>query len=183
MARRWRNNLMLADDGYIWHYWDAAGPWDFDEKGKSRHWTSLEHRGYAASDTHFLAAAYDHGLVFDRRDVEMHCNTFLKKIWNGDEDNPQYRALGWFNPEYAGSTILTGLAPYHPKIMELWSKDVVKTAEGWGGIAGVPAYLLARKQSSGFQRRNAAMGQLLKDALDARPVQAKADPQTDPIVR
>ncbi|MBN2581934.1 MAG: hypothetical protein JXL80_02625 [Planctomycetes bacterium] len=183
LARRWRKFLKVSGDHYIWHYWDAAGRWDFNEKGSSRHWTSLEHRGYAASDTDFAAAAYDHGLVFDRQDMEMHCRTFLKEIWNGDKENPKYRAMGWFNDKYVDCTVLSGLARFDPTIMELWGKQIREIASGWGGIAAVPAWLLAQRRGITFDRGHAASGEFLKKMLDARPVERKADPATDPIVR
>jgi hypothetical protein len=182
LARQWRRMLKIDGDHYLWHYWDAAGRWDFNEKGQSRHWTGLEHRGYAASDTAFVAAAYDHGLVFDRRDVEMHCRTFLKAIWNGDKENPKYRALGWFNPEYADCTVLTGLARFDATIMELWGKQVRQSAGGWGGMAQVPAYLLAQRRGITFDRSQTASGEFLKKVLESRPPQ-KTDTATDPIVR
>lgn len=183
LARRWRKFLKVRDDHYVWHYWDAAGRWDFNEKGQSRHWTGLEHRGYAASDTAFVAAAYDHGLVFGRRDIEMHCCTFLKEIWNGDKENPRYQAMGWFNPQYVECTVLSGLARFDPTIMELWGKQVRQVAAGWGGIAAVPAYLLAQRQGITFDRAHATSGEFLKKALEARTPPQKPDPATDPIVR
>lgn len=183
LARRWQKFLKVENDYYLWHYWDAAGGWDFDEKGKSRHWTSLEHRGYAQSDTNFVAAAYDHGLVFNGQDMEKHARTFLKKIWNGDEENPVYRAQGWFNPKYVDCGVLGGLAPYNAKIMELLGKSVDQAAEGWGGMVGVPRYLLMKRRGAGFERHHDQYGRMLKEALDKRRPEAKPDPATDPVVR
>jgi len=183
LARRWRKFLKVSGDHYIWHYWDAAGRWDFKEKGDSKHWTSLEHRGYAHSDTAFAAAAYDHSLVFDRKDMEMHCRTFLKAIWNGDKENPKYRAMGWFNPKYVDCTVLTGLARFNATIMELWGKQIDKTAAGWGGIAGVPTYLLAKRDGITFERHHKAGGQFLRKVQDRRPPVRKADPAAAPVVR
>ncbi len=168
LARRWRKFLKVGGEGYIWHYWDAAGRWDFDEKGQSKHWTSLEHRGYASSDTNFMADAYEHGLVFDRRDVEKHVWTFLHRIWNGDEEDPQYRPLGWFNPKYDKCTVLGGLAPYNKQVMELLRKQTEKVATGWGGISGVPDYLLKKRRGVGWKRPHADYGRMLKEALEKR---------------
>ncbi|NIA21168.1 MAG: hypothetical protein GWP05_04160 [Anaerolineaceae bacterium] len=182
LARRWRKFLKVKDDRYIWHYWDAAGRWDYNEKGASKHWTSLEHRSYAVSDTNFVAAAYDHGLVFDRNDIEMHCRTLLKEIWNGDKDNPKYRAMGWFNSKYVNCTVLTGLARFDPTIMELWGKLVGETAAGWGGISGVPTYLLAKRAGLTFERRHKASGEFLKKALQEKSPKKKADPADRPVV-
>jgi hypothetical protein len=181
LARRWKKFLKVEKDYYLWHYWDAAGGWDFDEKGKSRHWTSLEHRGYAASDTRFVGQAFDHGLVFDRDDIEKHCRTFLKKIWNGDEENPVYRAQGWFNEKYVACTVLSGLAPYNAKIMELWAKRVEKVAEGWGGISGTPAYLLARRRGLGWKRDRADFGRTLAKTLAEKPRKKQDDAPAVPF--
>ena len=183
LARRWKKFLKVQDDFYLWHYWDAAGAWDFDETGKSRHWTSLEHRGYAVSDTAFVAAAYDHGLVFDRDDIARHCRTFLKKIWNGDEANPVYRAQGWFNSKYVNCGVFTGMAPYDANIMALWKRDVQKAAEGWGGMTGVPAYLLAKRRGIGFQRDHSRYGEMLSKALGERQPPKKPQPPMEPSVR
>jgi len=173
LARRWKKHLKLADDHFIWHYWDPAGPWDYDETGVKRHWVNLEHRGYGAEDTAFVAQAYDHGLVFTREDVEMHVRTFLKEIWNGDDENPVYTAQGTFNPDYVESGIYTELARFSPKIMELWGKSVRQNPRSWSGMHSVPAYLLAKKEAAGFERRNAewvreAMGDIISAERAAR---------------
>ena len=183
LARRWKNSLMLHGDRYIWHYWDAAGRWDFDETGKSKHWTSLEHRGYAASDTAFVAAAYDHGLVFDRADIERHCRTFLELIWNGDADSPKYRALGWFNPEYVNCTVLSGLARFDETIMALWGKQTRAAVTGWQGIAAVPAFLRGQKRGVTFGRAHAESGAFLRAVLDGRTAERTPEADTDPVVR
>lgn len=166
LARRWHKFLKLDDGGkgYIWHYWDAAGRWDYDEKGKIRHWVGLEHRGYASSDTGFVAAAYNHGLVFDRVDLERHVHTFLTKIWNGDEENPKYRALGWFNEKYVNCTLLSALAPYNEQIMKLWTASVKQNPTSWGNIVGVPSYLLARQRGMGYKRHHEEFGRMIGEA-------------------
>jgi hypothetical protein len=155
LARRWRKFLRVRDDHYIWHYWDPAGRWDYNEEGQINHWVGLEHRGYGSIDVSFMAAAYDHGLVFSREDAEMHCRTFLKEIWNGDDEDPKYTALGTFNPDYVESTVFSGLARFDPKIFELWGKATMARPGSWGGMSAVPAYLLVKKEAAGFERRNA----------------------------
>ena len=157
LARRWHKFLKVKDgDRYIWHYWDAAGWWDFDEKGQSKHWTSLEHRGYGYADTAFVAMAYDFGLVFDRTDIEMHCRTFLEEIWNGDETSPEFRPTGWFNPEYATSSIYAELARFSPKILDLVAQQLGREPTSWGAQSGIPAYLLARRRGEDFEQHHAA---------------------------
>jgi len=155
LARRWRKFLKVRDDHYIWHYWDPAGRWDYNEKGQLNHWVGLEHRGYGSSDTAFMAAAYDHGLVFSRQDVEMHCRTFLTEIWNGDTENPQYRALGWFNPEYVNATVFTGLVRFSEQMLDLLAKAVRARLRDLYGMAAAPLYLLVKKRADGFRRTNA----------------------------
>jgi hypothetical protein len=183
LARRWRVNLKLNGDHYVWHYWDPAGRWDYTDQGQLNHWVGLEHRGYGASDTAFMAAAYDHGLVFTRQDVEMHCRTFLKEIWNGDDKDPQYRALGTFNPQYVNSTVFTGLARFDAKIMELWGKGTVARPRSWGGMSAVPAYLLAKREGVGFERRNAGwVKEAMKD-VPAAPGAARVAPEDGQAIR
>ncbi len=172
LARRWRKHLKLAGDHYIWHYWDPAGPWDYDETGVKHHWVNLEHRGYGASDTAFVARAYDHGLVFTREEVEMHCRTFLKEIWNGDMENPVYTAQGTFNPDYVRSGIYTELARFDPTIMALWGKFVKADPQSWRGMNAVPAYLLAKKEAAEFERRNADW---VREALQEKLAAARAE--------
>jgi hypothetical protein len=174
LARRWRKFLKTKDDHYIWHYWDAAGSWDFDEEGKSRHWTSLEHRGYGSLDVAFVAMAYDYGIVFSRHDVVRHCRTFLTEVWNGDMDNPEYRALGTFNPKYVKSSIYGALARFDGQILQLVEKSLKENPESWGAISGVPAYLLTKREAAGFERRNedlpaASLGDVQRSAFGSAP--------------
>lgn len=185
LARRWRKFLKVEGDHYIWHYWDAAGRWDYDEKGKSRHWTSLEHRGYAIPDTRFVAEAYDHGIVFDRRDVEMHCRTFLNEIWNGDDESPAYRPLGWFNPKYDKSGVFMGLARFDAQIMDLLGKRTREAVGGWHGMCLVPYYLLAKERGVGFERRHADfVREVLRAQAAEKPTRPAGDAAPDePVVR
>ena len=156
LARRFKWALKLEDDHYIWHYWDAAGSWDYDEKGGSKHWTSLEHRGYGATNGAFVSQCYQSGIVFDRTDIERFCRTFTKRIWDGNREDPTFWALGRFNAEYEKSGIWSALAEYEPVILELLGDDARKQPQSWHGMYLVPNCLWMKQVGTGFEARYVA---------------------------
>jgi hypothetical protein len=61
-----------ADGTYeIWNYWQPAGPWDYKPDGSTKHWVGVHPRGgYYEMDVGGAIAAYEHGLVFTKADIE-----------------------------------------------------------------------------------------------------------------
>lgn len=87
-----KSRMQLVDGYYVWNYWEPFGPWDVDlEKKITRHWMGTHpFRNYQAGEIGQIVEAYNTGVVFDQRDLEMILNTNLKAMWNQDKAAPRF---------------------------------------------------------------------------------------------
>ena len=123
VGTRYKHCLTLKDGHYEWHYWDPAGAWDVKPQQTSRwkHWIGVEHKGgYYSSSLSQAVALYQHGVVFDRTDMERFLKTQLEMCWNGDLANPKWaRVDGTVSEQYMqGEYMCSALAPFSPRIVE-----------------------------------------------------------------
>jgi len=88
-AEKWfkvqKSRMTLKDDGTykIWNYWQPAGPWDYRADGSPKHWIGVHgNGGYYQGDTRGIVAAYEHGLVFTKADID-HLIDTAKTSWTG----------------------------------------------------------------------------------------------------
>ena len=89
-AEKWfrvmKSRMKLKQDGTyeIWNYWEPAGAWDYKSNGLPKHWIGVHpNAGYYDIDVEGIVAAYEHGLVFDRDDINRLVATALleKRYW------------------------------------------------------------------------------------------------------
>ena len=121
VGTRFKHCLGLKDGHYEWNYWDPAGEWDVlpSNRAKWRHWIGVEHKGgYYALSLSQAVALYQHGVVFDKTDIDRFLKTQLQKCWNGDANAPKWaRVDGSVDPKYMeGEYITAALAPYSEKV-------------------------------------------------------------------
>jgi hypothetical protein len=89
-AEKWfkvqKSRMTLKSDGtyQIWNYWQPAGPWDYKPGGRAtKHWVGVHgNGGYYQGDTKGIVAAYEHGLVFTKEDID-HLIDTAKTSWVG----------------------------------------------------------------------------------------------------
>ena len=122
-AEKWfkvmKSRMKLKDNGTfdIWNYWQPAGPWDYQPDGSTKHWVGVHpNAGYYAIDADGIVAAYEHGLVFDQKDLGHLIATAKaeKREWSA-------------------------LVPYDDDIQKTFEKNT--KPESWGGLEAVPWYL------------------------------------------
>jgi hypothetical protein len=122
-AEKWfrlmKSRMTLNDDGTfrVWNYWEPAGPWDYWAYVFPKHWTFVHpNAAYYAIDVDSVVNAYQHGIVFDRRDIERLIITALadKYYWNA-------------------------LVPYNNAIQKKFEQD--NNPNGWSGLVDTPWYL------------------------------------------
>ncbi|HUT61951.1 MAG TPA: hypothetical protein VNA25_29280 [Phycisphaerae bacterium] len=123
IGTRYKHCLTLKDGHYEWNYWDPAGAWDVKpgEPDKWKHWIGVEHKGgYYATSLTQAVVLYQHGLVFDKSDIDRFVKTQLQVAWNGDLANPKWaRVDGTTSDKYMqGQYICAALAPFAPKVYE-----------------------------------------------------------------
>ena len=91
-----KSRMNLKDDGTyrIWNYWEPAGSWDYKSNGLPKHWIGVHpNGGYYDIDVEGIVAAYEHGLIFNKEDINHLIATSLaeKRYWTGlvpyDETN------------------------------------------------------------------------------------------------
>lgn len=118
IGTRFKRTLKLAGDRYVWNYWDPAGEWDRKPDGSWKHWIGPEEAGSYLSLTVGMAVSlYDHGVVFDRSDIQRFVNTQMKVCWNGSLDVPVFRTVAGTD---AGRPpmIAAPLARFEPKVWD-----------------------------------------------------------------
>jgi hypothetical protein len=122
-AEKWfrvmKSRMRLNDDGAfrIWKYWEPAGAWDFKAAILPKHWVGVHpNAGYYEIDVESIVTAYDHGVVFDRRDISNLVKTALADTRN------------WF-----------ALAPYNNAIQKEFEDH--NNPNSWSGLGITPWYL------------------------------------------
>jgi len=75
-AEKWfrvmKSRMKLKHDGTyeIWNYWEPAGAWDYKSNGLPKHWIGVHPNAqYYDFDVEGIVAAYEHGLVFNKDDI------------------------------------------------------------------------------------------------------------------
>ena len=127
-AERWfklmKSRLKLKPGGtyQIWNYWQPAGPWDYLPNGAPKHWVGVHpNPGYYQIDVAAMVDAYEHGLVFNREDIERLVATALaeKRYWDA-------------------------LVPYSAEIQEQFERNM--KPDTWGGLSAAPYYLMLQSR-------------------------------------
>jgi hypothetical protein len=122
-AEKWfrlmKSRLKLKDDGTyeIWNYWQPAGAWDYTSAGLPKHWVGVHpNAGYYDVDVQAIVAAYEHGLVFNKDDIDHLIATSLadRRYW-------------------------TALVPYNESIQKHFEEN--HKPDSWAGLYETPWYL------------------------------------------
>lgn len=117
--RLMKSRMTVKPDGLyqIWNYWQPAGPWDYKQDGSTKHWVGIHpNAGYYSVDVEGIVTAYEHGLVFDNKDIE-------RLIATAHAENRPWVAL----------------APYDAAIRKIF-EDTHKP-DSWGGMKLTSWYL------------------------------------------
>jgi len=120
LGTRFKHCLTLVDDHYEWHYWDPAGAWDKDTENPSKwkHWIGAEHKGgYYSLSLSQVVLLYEHGLVFNKTDIERFVNTQITVCWNGDLDSPKWSRVNGQASDQA--YLCSWLAPFDASVYEI----------------------------------------------------------------
>lgn len=151
LGTRFKRCLSLADGCYRWNYWDPAGRWDVhpDDPGKWKHWIGAEHKGgYYALSLSQAVVLYEHGLVFDRADIERFVKTQTTVCWNGDLERPRWaRADGRRSSQ---AYLCSALAPFDERIHEMAFGEPAQqarlkgTSHSWQGSVVACGWLKAK---------------------------------------
>jgi hypothetical protein len=101
----------------VWNYWEPAGVWDYKSNSMPKHWIGVHgNAGYYDIDVEAVVGAYEHGLTFDKDDINRLVATALaeKRYW-------------------------TALVPFDDTIQRQFEDTL--NPSSWGGLSRTPWYL------------------------------------------
>jgi hypothetical protein len=148
-AEKWwkvqKSRLQLRDGKYyVWNYWEPAGPWDYKPDGKPKHWIGVHaNGGYYAIDVATMVLAYEHGLVFDKTDIDRLIATNRDFMWNQKIEGAAFQRIDGGKPDPrwkdTPGVAWEALAPYDATLRRVFEANF--KPDSWAGISGTPAYL------------------------------------------
>ena len=130
---------------FVWNYWDPAGPWDFKPDGSTRHWVGVHpNGGYYEIDVEGIVAAFDHGLVFTRNDIQKLVATNRDFMWNQQIKGARFRRIDGGEPDArwknSPGVLWTALVVHDPTLRKIFLEN--HDPAGWGGLAVTPWFLV-----------------------------------------
>lgn len=131
----------------VWNYWDPGGPWDANPDGTLKHWVGVHpNGGYYGIDVDGIVNAFEHHLVFDRRDLDALIATNRDFMWNRTMNGATFGMIDggkadsrW--PDSPG-VLWTALIPYDDTLRRIF--ESTHRPDGWGGLGLTPWYLSLR---------------------------------------
>ncbi len=149
-AEKWfrlmRSRMKLREGGkyYVWDYWDPAGPWDYNPDGSTRHWVGVHpNGGYYDLDLMGIVTAYEHGLVFTRKEIDRLIATNRDFMWNHKIQGAAFQRIdgGEPDPRWKNSpgVLWIALTPYDPDLRKVFEAN--HNPASWGGLSATPWYL------------------------------------------
>jgi hypothetical protein len=130
---------------FVWNYWDAGGPWDTKPGGGLKHWVGVHpNGGYYGIDVEGIVQAYEHGLVFTRKDIDRLIATNRDFMWNKKVRGAKFQRIDGGRPDKRWAktpgVLWTALTRYDPTLRKVFEAN--HAPGGWGGLGGTPKYLV-----------------------------------------
>ncbi|HZP82350.1 MAG TPA: hypothetical protein VFB21_11985 [Chthonomonadaceae bacterium] len=139
-----RMRLREASKTYEWNYWDPAGPWDYKPDGTTKHWVGVHpNGGYYSIDAEGIVAAYEHHLVFTRRELDRLIATNRDFMWNHQVEGAKFQRIDGGEPDErwknAPGVLWDALVPYDASLRKVFEAN--HNPASWGGLAATPWYI------------------------------------------
>ena len=152
-AEKWwrlmKSRMRLRENGryYVWNYWEPAGPWDYKPDGSPKHWVGVHpNGGYYAVDVEGIVAAYEHGLVFTRAEIERLIATNRDFMWNHEVKGAKFQRIDGGAPDdrwkNSPGALWLALTPYDKTLQSIFEAN--HNPAGWGGLGATPWYVARR---------------------------------------
>ena len=148
--RLMKSRMRTRDGGryFVWNYWDPAGPWDYKPDGSPRHWVGVHpNGGYYEIDVEGIVAAFDHGLVFSKQDIDRLIVTNRDFMWNQQVEGAKFQRIdgGQPDPRWKNSpgVLWTALLPRDETLRKIFLAN--HNSSGWGGLSATPWFLAMAK--------------------------------------
>jgi hypothetical protein len=151
-ARQWfrlmKSRMKTRDNGkyFVWNYWEPAGPWDYKPDGSTRHWVGVHpNGGYYEIDVEGIVAAFEHGVVFTREDLQRLIATNRDFMWNQQVTGAKFQRIdgGESDDRWkdAPGLLWTALVPHDETLRKVFLAN--HNPASWGGLVTTPWYLPA----------------------------------------
>jgi hypothetical protein len=144
-----KSRMKTRDNGkyFVWDYWDPAGPWDYKSDGSTKHWVGVHpNGGYYAIDAEGIVAAFEHGLVFRREDIDRLIATNRDFMWNKKVVGAEFQRIdgGQPDPRWKNSpgVLWEALVPYDQTLRKVFVAN--HNPGDWGGLSATPWFLSLR---------------------------------------
>jgi len=141
-----KSRMKTRDNGkhLVWNYWEPAGPWDFKSDGSPRHWIGVHpNGGYYDIDVEGIVAAFEHGLVFSREDINRLIATNRDFMWNQKIQGAKFQRIdgGPPDPRWKDTpgVLWEALVPYDETLREVFVSN--HRPDSWGGLSATPWFL------------------------------------------
>ncbi len=133
-----------GEKSLVWNYWDPAGPWDYRPDGSPRHWVGVHpHGGYYDIDVWGMVAAFEHGVVFTRVDVDRLIATNRDFMWNQQVAGAKFQRIDGNPPDArwpkSPGVLWTALVPYDATLRKIFLAN--HDPGSWGAVAVTPWFL------------------------------------------
>lgn len=151
----YKSHLTPRDGHYEWMSWVPSGPWDV-HPAKEDSWT-VSWMGPDPNGGWYVAALsialnfYQHGLLFDREDLDRFIRTQKEMCWNGDMENPVYRKVTGEKDKWTHGRFLSyQLSHYDPLLTKLafdgpHEPQILRDSEdAWKGGANAQDYVIEK---------------------------------------
>ncbi len=152
-----KSRMRIQNEGkyFVWNYWDPAGPWDYEQNGSPKHWIGVHpNGGYYAIDVEGIVTAFEHGLAFDKDDIDRLIATNRDFMWNQDLANAKFQRIdgGKVDPRWKNSPgkLWTALVPYDQTLGKVFLAN--HEPSGWGGLVATPWFVSL--EISGSKQQN-----------------------------
>jgi len=149
-----KSRLKTREDGkYLaWNYWEPAGPWDYKADGSTRHWVGVHpNGGYYAIDVEGIVAAFEHGLVFTKEDIQRLVATNRDFMWNQQVVSASFRRIDGGKPDPrwkdTPGVLWIPLVPYDRKLRAIFLRN--HNPASWNGLVATP-WFIERLKSGPF---------------------------------
>jgi len=156
-AEKWfaemKSRLRLREGRFlVWNYWDPAGPWDYKPDGQPRHWVGVHpNGGYYGIDVEGMVAAFEHGLVFDQRDIDRLIATNRDYMWDQQVQGAKFQRIDGGKPDdrwkNSPGVLWTALVNHDPKLRQVFEAN--HKPDSWGGLATTPRYVASEQRDGG----------------------------------
>jgi hypothetical protein len=141
-----KSRMKTREEGkyFVWDYWDPAGPWDYKPDGSSKHWVGVHpNGGYYAVDLEGIVAAFEHGLVFSRTEIDRLIATNRDFMWNQQMAGAKFQRIdgGQPDPRWKDSpgVLWEALIPYDATLRKIFVAN--HRPDTWGGLSATPWFL------------------------------------------